>query len=130
MAHFSSSTYEITVEETAKVFLQGVYRLHGLPQVLVSDIDPRLVSAFWLTFWRVNSTFHQILRILTYYDGSGWVTWLPQFEFAYNASRALGIEHTPFEANYGFSPKEPPSLLLPMRPSILYNRSRGISVVM
>jgi hypothetical protein len=26
-------------------------------------------------------------------------------EFAYNASRALGIEHTPFEANFGFSPE-------------------------
>jgi hypothetical protein len=39
-------------------------------------------------------------------------------EFAYNASRALGIEHTPFEANFGFSPEEPPDLLFSMRPSI------------
>jgi hypothetical protein len=28
-------------------------------------------------------------------------------EFAYNASRALGIEHTPFEANFGFPLEEP-----------------------
>jgi hypothetical protein len=39
-------------------------------------------------------------------------------EFAYNASRALGIEHTPFEANFGFSPEVPPDLLFSMRPSI------------
>jgi hypothetical protein len=39
-------------------------------------------------------------------------------EFAYNASRALGIEHTPFEANFGFSPEEPLDLLFSMRPSI------------
>jgi hypothetical protein len=39
-------------------------------------------------------------------------------EFAYNASRALGIEHTPFEANYCFSVEEPPDLLLPIRSSI------------
>jgi hypothetical protein len=39
-------------------------------------------------------------------------------EFAYNASRALGVENTPFEANFGFSPKEPPDLLFNMRPSI------------
>jgi hypothetical protein len=39
-------------------------------------------------------------------------------EFAYNASRALVIEHTPFEANFGFSPEEPPDLLFVMRPSI------------
>jgi hypothetical protein len=43
---------------------------------------------------------------------------LPQVEFSYNASRALDIEHTPFKANYGFSPEEHPDLLLPMRPSI------------
>jgi hypothetical protein len=39
-------------------------------------------------------------------------------EFAYNASRALGIEHTPFEANFRFSPEEPLDLLFNMRPSI------------
>jgi hypothetical protein len=43
---------------------------------------------------------------------------LPQVEFAYNASRALGIEHTPFEANFEFSHKEPSDLLFSMRPSI------------
>jgi hypothetical protein len=42
---------------------------------------------------------------------------LPQVEFAYNASRALGIEHTPFEANFLFSHEEPPYLLFRMRPS-------------
>jgi hypothetical protein len=39
-------------------------------------------------------------------------------EFAYNASRALGIEHSPFEASGGFSPEEPPDLLCGMRLSI------------
>jgi hypothetical protein len=39
-------------------------------------------------------------------------------EFAYLASRALGIEHAPFEANFGFSLEEPPNLLFNMRPSI------------
>jgi hypothetical protein len=43
---------------------------------------------------------------------------LPQAEFAYNATRALGIEHTPFEAHFSFSPKEPPHMLFNMRPSI------------
>jgi hypothetical protein len=43
---------------------------------------------------------------------------LPQVEFAYNASRALGIEHSPFEANFGFSHEEPLDMLFSMRPSI------------
>jgi hypothetical protein len=44
---------------------------------------------------------------------------LPQVEFPYNASRALGIEHIPFEANFGFSLEEPSDLMFNMRPSIL-----------
>jgi hypothetical protein len=54
----------------------------------------------------------------TCYDGNVWVKWSPQLEFAYNPNRPLGIEHTLFEANYGFSHEEPPELLLLVRPSI------------
>jgi hypothetical protein len=43
---------------------------------------------------------------------------LPQAEFAYNATRALGIEHTPFESNFGFSHEEPYDLPFNVRPSI------------
>ena len=43
---------------------------------------------------------------------------LPQVEFAYNASRALGIEYTPFEVNFGFSHEELSHLMFSMRPSI------------
>jgi putative transposase len=67
---------------------------------------------------RVKSTFEQFVRCLCCYDGSIWTTMLPQVEFAHNVSRALGIEHTPFEANFGFSPEEPQDLLFSMRPSI------------
>jgi hypothetical protein len=56
---------------------------------------------------RVNITFQQLLRCFCWYDGSDWTEFLPQVEFAYNTSRALGIEHTPFEANFGFSHEEP-----------------------
>jgi putative transposase len=140
MAHFLPCTETVTAEETATLFLHGVYRLHGVPRVQVGDCDPKFASAFWQTIWRrlgtrlnmsssrypetyglterVNITFQQLLRCLCRYDGSDWTTLLPQVEFAYNASRALGIEHTPFEANFGFSPEEPLDFLFSMRPSI------------
>jgi hypothetical protein len=47
---------------------------------------------------------------------------LPQVEFAYNATRALGIEHTSFEANFGFSLEEPPYLLFGTQPSIIISQ--------
>jgi transposase InsO family protein len=52
MAHFLPCTKTVTAEETATLFLQGIYRLHGLPRVLVSDRDPKFASGFWHTLWR------------------------------------------------------------------------------
>jgi hypothetical protein len=51
-------------------------------------------------------------------EASKWTDLLPQVKFAYNATRALGIEHTPLEANFGFSPEEPHDLIFSTRPSI------------
>jgi hypothetical protein len=52
MAHFLPCTETVTAEETATLFLQGVYRFNGLPRVLISDRDPKIVNAFWQTLWR------------------------------------------------------------------------------
>jgi hypothetical protein len=46
MAHFLPCTETAIAEETATLFLHGVYRLHGLPRVLVSDRDPKFVNGF------------------------------------------------------------------------------------
>jgi hypothetical protein len=46
MAHFLPCTEIVTAEENATWFLMGVYRLHGLPRVLVSDRDPKFVIGF------------------------------------------------------------------------------------
>jgi hypothetical protein len=140
MAHFLPCTVTITAEETATLFLYGVYRFHGLPRMLVSDRDPKFIIGVWHTLWRrlgtrlnmsssrhpetyglterVNNTFQQLLRCFCCYDGSDWTALLPQVEFVNTASRALGIEHTPFEANFGFYHEEPPDLMFSMRPSI------------
>jgi hypothetical protein len=39
-------------------------------------------------------------------------------EFVYNATRALGIVHPPYAANFGFYPQEPLNMLIITRPSI------------
>jgi hypothetical protein len=67
---------------------------------------------------RVNNTFQHLLRCQCCDDGSTWTYLVPQVEFAYNATRAQGIKHTPFESNFGFSHEESPNLLLSMRPLI------------
>jgi hypothetical protein len=72
---------------------------------------------------RANITFqNQLLRCLCCDDESNRTNLLPLVEFAYNAIRALGIEHATFEANFGFAPEEQQAMLLRMRPSIHISR--------
>jgi hypothetical protein len=52
MAHSLPCTKSVTSHETASLFLHGVYILHGLPQVLVNDRDPKCVSGFLQRLWR------------------------------------------------------------------------------
>jgi transposase InsO family protein len=129
MAHFMPCTKSVTAEETATLFLQGVYRLHELPRVLVSDRDTKFVCGFWQTLKRrlgtrlnmssnrhpetyglterVNNTSQRLLRCFCCYDGTSWTDMLTQVEFAYNASRALGIEHTPSRLTLGSLMRSP-----------------------
>ena len=46
-AHFLPTTTEVTVPEVAKLFFNQIFRLHGLPQYIVSDCDPKFISKFW-----------------------------------------------------------------------------------
>jgi hypothetical protein len=79
---------------------------------------------------RVNITFQKLLPCLCCYDGTNWTYLLPQVELAYNAFRALGIEHTPFEANFGFYHEEPSDLLFSMTFYLTFaRRVRTIEVV-
>jgi hypothetical protein len=125
----------ITAQQLANVFIDHVYSKHGLPQVLVSDRDPRFNSTFWRTLFtalgtklnlstayhpqtdgqteRTHRTIEQILRAYVHPFHDDWSTWLPLAEFAYNSRYHRSIHTTPFYANYGFHPTAPSSLLLP-----------------
>ena len=139
-AHFIPTTMTVTGEQSANLFLENIYRLHGLPRIIVSDRDTRFMSAFWQTLWRrlgtklnmssgqhaetdglterINAIATELARAFCCFDGSDWVSHIPMMEFSYNSSKALGIEHAPFEAVYGYVPETPPDLLFPMRPTI------------
>ena len=46
-AHFLSTTTNATAPDVAKLFFNQIFCLHSLPQVIVSDHDPKFVSKFW-----------------------------------------------------------------------------------
>ena len=43
-------------EDTAKLFIDRVFRQHGLPVAIVSDWDPRFTSKFWKPIFQVLGT--------------------------------------------------------------------------
>ena len=47
MVYFSPCTMEISVEKCAQLFIDHVFKHHGLPEVIISDRGPRFTSRFW-----------------------------------------------------------------------------------
>jgi hypothetical protein len=136
MAHFVPCHKEITAEDTADLFIDNCYKLHGVPKVIVSDRDPRFVGKFWQSFMRklntklnmstarhpqtdglterVNETLQILLRCYTAESGFDWVSHLPMVEFYYNCAINEASKHSPFEVSYGFQPSTPADRLLPL----------------
>jgi len=135
MAHFIPCTDEVTAELSADLFVHHVYRLHGVPRVLVSDRDPRFISDFWQSLWRrlntklnmstsrrpqtdglterVNETMQSLLRCVCAEAGYDWSSHLDMIEFAYNSTVGDAAKHSAFEITYGYNPPGPADLLLP-----------------
>ena len=65
MVHFALCRKEVTVAEYAKLFVDTVFRLPGIPEVIISDRDLRFFGSFWESFLdllglnlRSNIAFH------------------------------------------------------------------------
>jgi transposase InsO family protein len=65
MAHFTPCSNSIMAEETTRLILDGIVRLHGLPEEIMSNRGPQFASKFWRRLFellgvdiRLSSTFH------------------------------------------------------------------------
>ena len=65
MVHFFPCTKEVTATEYTRLFISQVFRLHGMPEVIISDHDPRFVSKLWEEMFSLLKTD---LRFITDFD--------------------------------------------------------------
>ena len=56
MVHRVAVPESITAPGCARVFIDTVSKLHGLPRELVSDRDPRFTAEFWQSVFREIGT--------------------------------------------------------------------------
>ena len=127
MSHFIPTRKEISAEGTAKLIIQNVIRLHGIPRDIVTDRGPQFVSKFWRHLFealgtkvklssafhpqtdgqteRINQTLEQYLRCSICHLQDDWAGLLPLAEFAYNNAEHVSTGKSPFYVNYGFHPR-------------------------
>lgn len=127
MRHLIPCSGTCDAEETARLYIRHVWKLHGLPRTGISDRGPQFISAFWKHLnkrlkidallstayhpetdgqtERMNAVLEQYLRAYVSYLQNDWAEWLPLAEFAANlhVSETTGV--SPFFANYGFHPR-------------------------
>jgi hypothetical protein len=111
------------VQQLAKLYVQNIVRLHGVPSTIILDIDSRFTSRFWQslkkemgTKLKFSTTFHpqtdgqsermnqildDMLRACVMKFKGSWVQYLPLIKFAYNNSYQATIGMLSYEALYG-----------------------------
>lgn len=125
--HFLALPHPITAKSLSLVFFVEVYRLHGLPESIVSDRDSLFLSEFWQNLFklagtrlnlstayhpqsdgsteRVNQCLEQYLRNMTNAAPKNWSSWLSYAEWWYNNTFHTALNATPYQIVYGIKPR-------------------------
>jgi hypothetical protein len=55
-AHFCSLQHPFTTSTVAQIFMDNIFKLHGMPHSIVSDRDPTFTSNFWQELFKLQGT--------------------------------------------------------------------------
>jgi hypothetical protein len=123
VAHFIPVRTTYGGDKLAKLYINNILKLHGVPKSIVSDRRAQFVSKFWRSLHqalktkldfnsayhpqtdgqteRVNQVLEDMLRacVLTY--GKSWEDNLAFAEFSYNNGYHTSLKKAPFEVLYG-----------------------------
>jgi hypothetical protein len=127
MVHIVPTKQTQKAKDIAEIVYDHVYKLHGLPDTIVSDRDSLFSSTFWShlhkligTELRMSSSYHpqtdgateranrtitQMLRQCVAPNQKDWASKLPGIEFAINSARNDTTGYSPFFLNSGQMPR-------------------------
>jgi hypothetical protein len=108
--------------------MSSIYKLHGMPEAIISDRDRIFTSTLWQELFkladtqlkmgtsyhpqwdgqteRVNQCLETFLRCFLHACPTKWTSWLSMTEFWYNTSFHSALGRSPFEILYGRPPRQ------------------------
>ena len=127
MAHFIVTTEKTSAEGLVKLFRDQVWRLHDLPESIISDRGVQFIAGMMKELnnllgiqtklsmayhpqtdgqtERVNQELEQYLRVFIDHRQEQWPDWLGMAEFTYNNKIHVTTKISPFKVNYGQDPR-------------------------
>nr|GEZ88180.1 hypothetical protein [Tanacetum cinerariifolium]GEZ89220.1 hypothetical protein [Tanacetum cinerariifolium] len=103
-SHFVALSHPYIAVQVANAFMDHVYKLHELPQIIVNDREQVFMSLFWEELFK---DLHTYLRCKTGEKPKEWSKWFSLAEYWYNTNFHTSIQTTPYEAVHGQPPPSP-----------------------
>ena len=122
MTHFVATTEGTSAERLVRLFQNNIWKLHGLPESVVSDRGPQFAAELTRELNRIlgiktklsiafhpqtdgqtermNQELEQYLRFFVEYRQKDWLEWLAAAEFAINNKVHTATKVSPFMVNY------------------------------
>eukprot|EP00975_Prorocentrum_lima_P043412 9115515-Prorocentrum_lima.AAC.1 len=118
MCHLIPCNTHLTAVQCVDLFMKEIYRLHGMPRVIITDQDPLWLSGFWKSFFdildtklafgvayrcastgaveRMNRIVRECQKHYCTHDNKDWDKKIPFIEFAINNSPLAPHQMSPF----------------------------------
>ncbi|GMF47037.1 unnamed protein product [Phytophthora fragariaefolia] len=150
-SHFVPTVKTVSAQEVALLFIDNIWRLHGMPQDIVSNRDTKFISGFWSHVFedvgpklkmtvayraqgdgqteRTNRTLEEYLRCFVSPRQDNWDEHLANPDFAIKSAVNSSIKISPFEADLGYVPANPlPALAASKRRRLRGGRQPGVKI--